>query len=112
MDWKVCSEVLPSSKLMDKNNWNYGNMIGRRGNTFIKMQGFLVIYDRKMKSFKERVVVQNAQGKIVENIDFVTNSNFAQGSTYTAVYRRFVEKLFWKCSRSSQKNNGYWALFK
>ena len=49
-----------------------------------KLQGFPVTYDRKVKGFKERAVVQNVQKKIVENIS----------STKPAVHRCSVRELF------------------
>ena len=46
-----------------------------------KVQGFAVLYDKRIKGFKKRDMIENIWGKISENLDFVENSNFIRGST-------------------------------
>ena len=49
-----------------------------------KVQGFPVLHDKRVKGFKKRDMVQNANEKIDENLHFVEDSNF---STEAAVRR-------------------------
>ena len=41
-----------------------------------KLQGFPVLYDERVKGFKEKDVVQNAWEKVAESLDFAENGNF------------------------------------
>ena len=38
-----------------------------------KVQGFPVLYDKRLKSFKEKDAVQNAWEKVAESLDFEDN---------------------------------------
>ena len=51
-----------------------------------KAETFSVLYDKKVKGFKEKVMVQNDGEKIAKNLDFVENSDFNRGSTEAAVW--------------------------
>ena len=63
------------------------------------MQGFPVLHDNSVKGLKNRDMVENAWGKIPENLDFVENSKFITESAEAAVCECFgensVESLWW-----------------
>ena len=46
-----------------------------------KMEGFPVLYDKRVKDFKEKYSVQNAWEKVAESLDFAKNSNFIRESS-------------------------------
>ena len=46
-----------------------------------KVEGFPVLYDERVKVFKEKDSVQNAREKAVENLDFAESSNFIRESS-------------------------------
>ena len=46
-----------------------------------KVQGFPVLYDRRVKGFKEKDAVQNAWEKMAEILDFEENGNFIRASS-------------------------------
>ena len=46
-----------------------------------KMEGFPVLYDKRVKDFKEKDSVQNAWEKVAESLDFAKNSNFIRESS-------------------------------
>ena len=46
-----------------------------------KMEGFPVLYDKRVKDFKEKDSVQNAWEKVAESLDFAENSNFIRASS-------------------------------
>ena len=41
-----------------------------------KMEGFPVLYDKRVKVFKEKDSVQNTWEKVAKSLDFAENSNF------------------------------------
>ena len=45
------------------------------------MQGFLVLYYKRVKGFKEKYAVQNASEKVAESLDFEENGNFIRESS-------------------------------
>ena len=45
-----------------------------------KVQGFPVLYDKRVKGFKEKDAVQNAWEKVAESLDFEENGNFIRAS--------------------------------
>ena len=45
------------------------------------MEGFPVLYDKRVKDFKEKDSVQNAWEKVAESLDFAKNSNFIRESS-------------------------------
>ena len=46
-----------------------------------KVQGFPVLYDKRVKDFKEKNAVQNAWEKVAESLDFAENGNFIRASS-------------------------------
>ena len=46
-----------------------------------KVQGFPVLYDERVKGFKENDVVQNAWEKVAKSLDFEENGNFTRASS-------------------------------
>ena len=46
-----------------------------------KVQGFPVLYDKRVKGFKEKDAVQNAWEKGAESLDFAENGNFIRASS-------------------------------
>ena len=46
-----------------------------------KVQGFPVLYDKRLKGFKEKDAVQSAWEKVAESLDFEENGNFITGSS-------------------------------
>ena len=46
-----------------------------------KVQGFPVLYDKRVKGFKEKNAVQNAWEKVAESLDFAENGNFIRASS-------------------------------
>ena len=52
---------------------------GRR-NTCRKVQGFPVLYNKRVEGFTERDVNQSACQKVAESLDFVENCNFITAS--------------------------------
>ena len=46
-----------------------------------KVEGFPVLYDKRVKVFKEKDSVQNAWEKVAESLQFVENSNFIRESS-------------------------------
>ena len=46
-----------------------------------KVQGFPVLYDKRVKGFKEKDAVQNAWEKVAESLDFAENGNFIGASS-------------------------------
>ena len=45
-----------------------------------KVQGFPVLYDKKVSGFKEKDAVQNAWEKVAESLNFAENGNFISAS--------------------------------
>ena len=45
-----------------------------------KVQGFPVLYDKKVSGFKEKDAVQNAWEKVAESLNFAENGNFIRAS--------------------------------
>ena len=41
-----------------------------------EVKGFPVLYDKRVKSFKEKDTVQNASEKVAESLDFAEYGNF------------------------------------
>ena len=41
-----------------------------------KVKGFPVVYDKRVKGFKEKYAVQNAWEKVAESLEFAENGNF------------------------------------
>ena len=46
-----------------------------------KVEGFPVLYDKRVKVFKEKDSVQNAWEKVAESLQFAENSNFIRESS-------------------------------
>ena len=46
-----------------------------------KVEGFPVLYDKRVKVFKEKDSVQNAWVKVAESLQFAENSNFIRESS-------------------------------
>ena len=46
-----------------------------------KVKGFPVVYDKKVKGFKEKDAVQNAWEKVAESLEFAENGNFIRASS-------------------------------
>ena len=46
-----------------------------------KVQGFPVLYDKRVKGFKEKDAVQNAWGKVAKTLNFEENGNFIRASS-------------------------------
>ena len=46
-----------------------------------KVQGFPVLYDKRVEGFKEKNAVQNAWEKVAESLDFAENGNFIRASS-------------------------------
>ena len=46
-----------------------------------KVQGFPVLYDKRVKGFKEKDAVQNTWEKVAESLDFAENGNFIRGGS-------------------------------
>ena len=46
-----------------------------------KVQGFPVLYDKRVKGFKENDAVQNAWEKVAKSLDFEENGNFTRASS-------------------------------
>ena len=46
-----------------------------------KMEGFPVLYDKRVRGFKEKDSVKNAWEKVAESLNFTENSNFIRASS-------------------------------
>ena len=46
-----------------------------------KVKGSPVLYDKRVKGFKEKDAVQNAWEKVAESLDFAENGNFIRASS-------------------------------
>ena len=46
-----------------------------------KVEGFPVLYDKRVKVFKEKDSAQNAWEKVAESLQFAENSNFIRESS-------------------------------
>ena len=46
-----------------------------------KVEGFPVLYDKRIKVFKEKDSIQNPWEKVAESLDFVENNNFIRESS-------------------------------
>ena len=46
-----------------------------------KVKGFPVLYDKRVKVFKEKDAVQNAWEKVAKSLDFAGNGNFISTSS-------------------------------
>ena len=46
-----------------------------------KVKGFPVLYDKRVKGFKEKDAVQNAREKLAESLDFAENGIFIRASS-------------------------------
>ena len=46
-----------------------------------KVEGFPILYDKRVKVFKEKDSVQNAWEKVAESLQFAENSNFIRESS-------------------------------
>ena len=70
-----------------------------------KMDGFSVLYDKRIRGFKEKNSVQNAWEKVAKNLDFTENGNFIRASSNWEYIEDSCSKkigaLF--CVRSSYK---------
>ena len=68
------------------------------------MQGFPVLYDKRVKGFKEKDAVQNTWEKVAESLDFEENGNFLEQVAPENILRVAVLKnLSWFCARNSYK---------
>ena len=45
-----------------------------------KVQGFPVLYSKRVTGFKEKVAVQNAWEKVAKSLDFAENGNFIRAT--------------------------------
>ena len=111
-----------SSRLQDQ-DISWLNFISKRINKFAplwlqeeeilakKVQGYPVRYDKKVKGFKERVVVQNFWVKITENPYFA--KQFARGGREVAVRGCCEGKLSWNILKIYTKTPAFlWILRK
>ena len=58
-----------------------------------KVEGFPVLYDKRVKVFKEKDSVQNAWVKVAESLQFAENSNFIRESSnweYFVILKKLV----------------------
>ena len=58
-----------------------------------KVEGFPVLYDKRVKVFKEKDSVQNAWEKVAEKLQFAENSNFIRESSnweYFVILKKLV----------------------
>ena len=58
-----------------------------------KVEGFPVLYDKRVKVFKEKDSVQNAWEKVAESLQFAENSNFIRESSnweYFVILKKLV----------------------
>ena len=58
-----------------------------------KVEGFPVLYDKRVKVFKEKDSVQNAWEKVAESLQFAENSNFIRQSSnweYFVILKKLV----------------------
>ena len=46
-----------------------------------KMEGFPVLYDKRVRGFKEKYSVQNVWEKVAESLDFPENIDFIRASS-------------------------------
>ena len=46
-----------------------------------KVNGFPVLYDKRVKGFKEKDAVQNTSEEVVESLNFAVNGNFIRASS-------------------------------
>ena len=46
-----------------------------------KVKDFPVLYDKRVKGFKEKDAVQNAWEKVAESLNFAENGNFIRASS-------------------------------
>ena len=67
------------------------------------MKGFPVLYDKRVRGFKEKDSVQNAWEIVAESLDFTENGNFIRASSnweyFEYSYSEKIGALF--CVRSS-----------
>ena len=70
-----------------------------------KMEGFPVLYDKRVRGFKEKDSVQNAWEIVAESLDFTENGNFIRASSNWEYFEDSCSKkigaLF--CVRNSYK---------
>ena len=70
-----------------------------------KMEGFPVLYDKRVRGFKEKDSVKNAWEKVAESLNFTENSNFIRASSNREYFEDSCSKkigaLF--CVRNSYK---------
>ena len=58
-----------------------------------KVEGFPVLYDKRVKVFKEKDSAQNAWEKVAESLQFAENSNFIRESSnweYFVILKKLV----------------------
>ena len=58
-----------------------------------KVEGFPVLYDKRVKVFKEKDSAQNAWEKVAESLQFAQNSNFIRESSnweYFVILKKLV----------------------
>ena len=46
-----------------------------------KVQGFPVLYDKRVQGFKGKDAIQNAWEKVAESLEFAENGNFIRASS-------------------------------
>ena len=58
-----------------------------------KVESFPILYDKRVKVFKEKDSVQNTREKVAESLDFAENSNFFVESSN---WEYFEDSLDWQ----------------
>ena len=70
-----------------------------------KMEGFPVLYDKRVRGFKEKYSVQNVWEKVAESLDFPENGDFIRASSNWEYFEdscyKKIGTLF--CVRNSYK---------
>ena len=74
-----------------------------------KVEGFPVLYDKRVKVFKEKYSFQNVWEKVAESLDFAESSNFIRESSNREYFEdscsKKIDALF--CVRNSYKILAY-----
>ena len=69
------------------------------------MQGFPVLYDKRVKGFKEKDTVQNTWEKVAKSLHFEENGNFIRASSNLEYFEdtcsKKIDALF--CARNTYK---------
>ena len=65
-----------------------------------KVEGFPVLYEKRVEVFKEKDSFQNAWEKVAESLDFAENSNFIREIATENILKIVVLKKLMPCSVS------------